>query len=190
MNDTTRCWWAGNDPIYIAYHDNVWSVPVYQDIKLFEMLSLEGAQAGLSWITILKRFDTYREAFEGFDPKTVAQFDENKISLLMKNNGIIRNELKIRSVVSNAKSFIHVQEQFGSFSTYIWQFVGGEPQINCFKTKTDVPAKTPISDAMSKDLKKRGFTFVGSTICYAYMQACGLVNDHIEECFLYPCKNK
>lgn len=185
-----RCWWTGNDPTSTMYHDEEWSVPVHEDLKLFEMLSLEGAQAGLSWITVLKRREAYRECFDNFDPNLVAAYDEAKIAALLQDARIIRNALKIRSVVSNAQAFLNVQKEFGNFDTYIWRFVGGKPKLNCFKTKTNIPAKTPESDAMSKDLKKRGFSFVGSTICYAFMQACGLVNDHIEGCFLYPCADQ
>lgn len=190
MDDKPRCGWASSDPLYIAYHDAEWGVPVHDDIKLYEMLCLEGAQAGLSWITILRRRAAYREVFDGFDPHVVAHYDEPKIAALLQDARIIRNELKVRSFVSNARAVLKVQEEFGSFDAYLWQFVGGKPKINCFKTLAEVPAKTPESDAMSKALKKRGFSFVGSTICYAFMQACGLVNDHIEGCFLYPCQEQ
>lgn len=183
-----RCSWAGNDPVYIAYHDREWgSFPVHDDQKLFEMLSLEGAQAGLSWITVLRRREAYRTLFDNFDPETVAAYDESKLAALMQDERIIRNRLKIRSVVTNAQAFLKVRAEFGTFDSYIWRFVSGKPKINCFKTMGDVPPKTPESDAMSKDLKKRGFSFVGSTICYAFMQACGMVNDHISGCFLHPC---
>ncbi len=183
-----RCAWAGNDLLYITYHDQEWgSFPVHDDQKLFEMLSLEGAQAGLSWITVLRRREAYRTLFDNFDPETVAAYDESKLAALIQDERIIRNRLKIRSVVTNAKAFLKVQAEFGTFDSYIWRFVGGKPKINCFKTMSDVPPKTSESDAMSKDLKKRGFTFVGSTICYAFMQACGMVNDHISGCFLHPC---
>jgi len=183
-----RCGWVGNDPLYAIYHDEEWSIPVRDDRKFFEMLSLEGAQAGLSWITILKRREAYRALFDNFDMRVVADYDDPKINALLADNRIIRNKLKVRSVVANARAFLHVQDEFGSFDAYIWQFVDGVAKINCFKTLADVPAKTPESDAMSKDLKRRGFSFVGSTICYAFMQACGLVNDHVEGCFLYPCQ--
>ena len=186
----SRCWWAGSDPLYRVYHDTEWSVAVHDDIKFFEMLSLEGAQAGLSWITVLKRRGAYRELFDGFDPRVIAAYLSPKIATLLQDARIIRNELKIRSVISNAQAFLNVQKEFGSFDTYIWRFVGGNPKLNCFRTKLDIPAKTAESDAMSKDLKKRGFSFVGSTICYALMQSCGLVNDHIEGCFLYPCRGE
>jgi DNA-3-methyladenine glycosylase I len=188
--DVIRCAWGGGDPLYQKYHDGEWSVPVHQDIKLFEMICLEGAQAGLSWITILKRRESYRELFDGFNPQIVAAYDEAKVTALLQDARIIRNQLKIRSFISNARAFLKAQEEFGSFDAYIWQFVGGEPKINCFKNLADIPAKTPESDTMSKNLKKRGFSFVGSTICYAFMQACGLVNDHVEGCFLYPCQEK
>ncbi|MHB8625508.1 MAG: DNA-3-methyladenine glycosylase I [Aggregatilineales bacterium] len=188
--NTRRCWWAGNDALYQVYHDKEWSIAVHDDIKFFEMLSLEGAQAGLSWITILKRRDAYRELFDGFDPHAVARYDAQKIATLLQDKRIIRNELKIRSIVSNAQAFLKVQKEFGSFDTYIWRFVGGHPKLNCFRTQLDIPAKTAQSDVMSKDLKKQGFSFVGSTICYAFMQACGLVNDHVEDCFLYPCRGE
>lgn len=183
-----RCLWAGTDPLYVAYHDDEWGKPVHQDQKLFEMLSLEGAQAGLSWIVVLRRRESYRELFDQFDPKIVVAYDEAKIAALMQDARIIRNQLKIRSVVTNAAAFLKVQAEFGSFDQYIWRFVNGAPKINCFKAMTEIPASTPESDAMSKALKKRGFSFVGSTICYAFMQACGMANDHIETCFLHPCR--
>ena len=180
MREKPRCGWAGHDPLYTKYHDDEWGVPVHEDRTLFEFLTLEGAQAGLSWITILRKRDNYRKAFAGFDPKKVARFDAKKVAALMQNEGIVRNRLKIGSTIDNARAFLAVQAEFGSFDTYIWQFVGG-------KTKRleggGVPAKTADSDAMSKDLKKRGFRFVGSTICYAFMQACGLVDDHVAPCF-------
>lgn len=182
-----RCEWCTDDPIYQAYHDEVWGEPVHDDRLLFEMLSLEGAQAGLNWITILKRQQAYKELFDNFQPEIVAVYDESKIALLLQDVRIIRNKLKIHSVVTNARAFLKVQAEFASFDTYIWQFVGDKPKINCFETIADVPAKTPESQRMSKDLKKRGFKFVGATICYAYMQACGMVNDHTKQCFKYPC---
>lgn len=185
-----RCWWSGNDPLYQAYHDREWSVVVHDDIKFFEMLSLEAAQAGLSWITILKRREAYRELFDGFDPHKVAQYDAQTVERLLQDARIIRNALKIRSTISNAQAFLNVQKEFGSFDTYIWQFVGNKSKINCIKSRNDIPVTSAQSDTMSKDLKKRGFSFVGSTICYAFMQSCGLVNDHIEGCFLYPCQEK
>lgn len=180
-----RCAWVTEDPVYISYHDDEWGRPVYDDQKLFEMLSLEGAQAGLSWITILKRRENYREAFAGFAPDIVSNYSEAKIQTLLKDKGIIRNGRKIRSVVTNAKISLAIQQEFGSFADYIWQFVGGEPMINHWETHADVPDVTKESEQMSKDLKKRGFKFVGPTICYAFMQAVGMVNDHTKECFLY-----
>lgn len=182
-----RCEWSTDDPVYQAYHDNVWGEPVHDERLLFEMLSLEGAQAGLSWITILKRQAAYKELFDNFHPDIVAQYDEAKIASLLQDVRIIRNKLKIRSVVTNAQAFLKIQAEFGSFDSYIWQFVGGAPKINCLETHADVPVNTPESELMSKDLKKRGFKFVGATICYAYMQACGMVNDHTKQCFKYPC---
>jgi DNA-3-methyladenine glycosylase I len=181
----TRCAWAGADPLYIAYHDEEWGVPLHDDPRLFEMLILEGAQAGLSWITILRKREAYRKAFDGFDPCKVARYRPERIERLMKDEGIIRNRLKIAGAVKNAKAFLEVQREFGSFDDYIWQFVGGRPKLNSPRTMKDVPASTPESEAMSRDLKKRGFTFVGSTICYAFMQATGLVNDHVVDCFRY-----
>jgi DNA-3-methyladenine glycosylase I len=181
----TRCNWVTADPLYIAYHDEEWGVPVHDERKLFEMLILEGAQAGLSWITILRRREEYRKAFDNFVPAIVAAYSDEKIEELMQNAGIIRNRLKIRAAVENAKAFLRIQEEFGSFETYIWQFVGGEPILNHWASREDVPTKTKESDAMSKDLKKRGFKFVGSTICYAYMEATGMVQDHTMDCFRY-----
>jgi DNA-3-methyladenine glycosylase I len=178
-----RCGWASNDPLYIAYHDDDWGVPVHDERKLFEMLCLEGAQAGLSWITILKRRENYRNAFDNFDVLKVAAYNETKIAALLQDTGIIRNRLKINSFIKNAQAFLKVQEEFGSFDTYIWEFVGGKPIQNSWATLTDVPAFTEESTLMSKALKKRGFSFVGPTICYAYMQSCGLVNDHVTTCF-------
>jgi DNA-3-methyladenine glycosylase I len=180
-----RCAWVGDDPLYVDYHDNEWGIPVHDDQKLFEMLILEGAQAGLSWKTILNKRPAYREAFDQFDPRTVARYDEAKIQALLHDAGIVRNKLKIRSAVRNAQAFLSVQEEFGSFDTYIWGFVGGAPKINRWKTLREIPAETEESRAMSKDLKKRGFNFVGPTICYAFMQAVGLVNDHTTDCFRY-----
>lgn len=179
----TRCAWVSPDPLYIAYHDIEWGVPVFDDRKLFEFLVLEGAQAGLSWLTVLKKRENYRAAFEGFDPAAVAAFDERKIQRLLADPGIIRNNLKVRSAVTNARAFLEVQKEFGSFADYCWRFTGGEPIINRFKSIKEVPARTPESDAFSKDLKKRGFKFVGSTIIYANMQAVGMVNDHTVDCF-------
>ena len=184
-NMMKRCQWVGNDPIYIEYHDKEWGVPVHDDKKLFEFLILEGAQAGLSWLTILKRRENYRKAFADFDPEKVARFNEKKINELLTDSGIIRNKLKIRSAVSNAQAFLKIQEEFGSFDTYSWQFVGGKCKVNKVKTIKEIPATSEESDALSKDLKKRGFKFVGSTIIYAHMQAVGMVNDHTTDCFRY-----
>ena len=178
-----RCSWASND-LNILYHDTEWGVPLHDDRGLFEFLVLEGAQAGLSWDTILRKRDAYREAFDNFDPAKVARYTDAKCAKLLKNEGIIRNRLKIASAVSNAKAFLAVQKEFGTFDSYIWAFVGGKPLDNKLKGG-DVPAKTEISDAISKDLKKRGFNFVGSTIMYAFMQATGMVNDHLVTCFRY-----
>jgi DNA-3-methyladenine glycosylase I len=181
--DLKRCPWAGNDPLYQAYHDTEWGVPNHHDQHLFEMLTLEGAQAGLSWITILRKREGYRKAFDNFDVQQVAKYKARKIESLMKNPGIVRNRLKIMSTVQNANMFIKVQQEFGSFDKYLWQFVNGKPIVNHWKVLKDFPAKTKESDTLSKDLLKRGFKFVGSTICYAYMQAVGLVNDHTVDCF-------
>ena len=182
---TVRCAWPGTDPLYVAYHDDEWGVPVHDDQKLFEMLILEGAQAGLSWITILRRREGYRRAFDGFDPAVVAEYGEEKIAALLQDDGIIRNRQKVRSAVSNAQLFLKVQAEFGSFDAYIWGFVDGTPIQNTWRAMGEIPAKTPLSDAISKDLVKRGFKFVGSTIVYAHMQASGMVNDHVVECFRY-----
>ena len=183
-NDKTRCGWAGDKPHMIRYHDREWGRPVHDDRKHFEMLLLEGAQAGLTWETILLRRDGYRRAFAEFDPKKVARFTAKKKAVLLKNPDIIRNRLKIDSAVTNAQAFLSVQEEFGSFDRYVWQFVGGTQKVNRWRTMAEVPATTPESDALSKDLKKRGFRFVGSTIVYAYMQAVGLVDDHATDCFV------
>ena len=180
-----RCEWSTSEQIYIDYHDKEWGVPVYDDRQLFEMIILDGAQAGLSWLTILKKRDNYRKVFDNFDAKKVAKYDSKKFDELMNNPGIIRNKLKIKSAIDNAKHFLEVQKEFGSFSNYIWQFVGDKPIVNKWKTLKEIPAKTKESDEMSKDLKKRGFKFVGSTICYAFMQAAGMVNDHTMDCFRY-----
>ena len=182
-----RCSWATGE-LMTRYHDEEWGVPVHDDRTLFEFLILEGAQAGLSWSTILNKRDDYRRAFAGFDPRRVARFDHHKIDQLLRNPGIVRNKLKIASAIANAKAFLSVQEEFGSFDRYIWQFVDGKPRRNSPKSPKQVPARTPESDAMSKDLKQRGFNFVGSTICYAFMQAVGLVNDHVVDCFRYRGK--
>jgi DNA-3-methyladenine glycosylase I len=177
-----RCGWVGAKPHIIAYHDCEWGVPVHDDQKHFEMLLLEGAQAGLTWETILLRRDGYRRAFAEFDPKKVARFMKKEKAVLLKNPGIIRNRLKIDSAVTNAQAFLTVQKEFGSFDRYVWQFVGGKPKVNRWVRMSQVPATSPQSDALAKDLKKRGFRFVGSTIVYAYMQAVGLVNDHTTDC--------
>jgi DNA-3-methyladenine glycosylase I len=181
----TRCGWSTNDPLYIKYHDEEWGVPVHEDRKLFEMLILEGAQAGLSWITILKKRENYRKAFNKFDAKKIAKYDSQKVEELLQNEGIVRNKLKVAAAIQNAKCFLAVQKEFGSFDKYIWQFTGGKPLINRRKSLKEIPAITIESDAMSKDLKKRGFKFIGSTICYAFMQAVGIVNDHTVDCFRY-----
>lgn len=179
----TRCGWAGTDPLYVAYHDTEWGVPVHDDRQLFEMLILEGAQAGLSWITILRKRENYRKAFDGFRAERIVRYDAKKVRALLANEGIVRNRLKIASTISNAGAFLEVRKEFGSFDRYIWQFVGGKPRQEHRASLKDIPAHTPESDAMSKDLKKRGFRFVGSTICYAFMQAVGMVNDHTTDCF-------
>ena len=190
MTKTTRCDWCGDDPLYQHYHDNEWGVPVYDDQTLFEFITLEGAQAGLSWITILKKREGYRKAFANFDVEKVARFSDNKLEKLLLNPEIVRNRLKVFSTRKNAKAFIKIQKEFGSFSTYIWGFVGGKPIQNNWKTMSEVPATSPESDAISKDLKKRGLSFVGSTIIYAHMQATGMVNDHTTDCFRYREINK
>jgi DNA-3-methyladenine glycosylase I len=182
---TTRCGWTSSDPLYIAYHDNEWGVPLHDDQKLFEFLVLEGMQAGLSWLTILRKRDNFRKAFDNFDPGKVGRYDESKVGELLSDAGIIRNRLKVMAAIQNARSFLEVQEEFGSFDAYIWRFVGGRPKQNGWKTLKEIPPKTPESDAMSKDMSKRGFKFVGSTICYAHMQATGMVNDHTIDCFRY-----
>jgi DNA-3-methyladenine glycosylase I len=178
----TRCPWAKN-ALNIPYHDEEWGVPLHDDQKLFELLILEGAQAGLSWDTVLQKRARYREVFDGFDAKKIARYDKKKVRQLLADAGIIRNRLKIDSTISNARSFLKVQEEFGTFDAYIWRFVGGRPKQNVRRTHKQVPAQTEESDAMSKDLKKRGFRFVGSTICYAFMQATGMVNDHVVSCY-------
>jgi len=182
--DVQRCTWA-RDELSIAYHDAEWGAPLHDDRRLFELLILEGAQAGLSWITILKKRAAYRAAFDRFDPRKVSRYDEARIALLLANDGIVRNRLKIRAAVQNAQSFLGVQKEFGSFDRYIWQFVDGRPLQNRWRRMQQLPARTDRSDAMSKDLAKRGFKFVGSTICYAFMQATGMVNDHLVGCFRY-----
>jgi DNA-3-methyladenine glycosylase I len=183
---TTRCAWASlADPLYLAYHDTEWGVPVHDDRLLFEFLILEGAQAGLSWATILRKRENYRKAFDRFDPSKVARYDARKVRSLLADAGIVRNRLKIAAAIQNAKAFLAVQKEFGSFDAYIWQFVDGRPKKNAWRTLKDIPAQTPESVAMSKDLIRRGFRFVGPTICYAHMQATGMVNDHTVDCFRY-----
>ena len=183
--DKKRCEWCGTDPLYVDYHDTEWGVPVHDDRLLFEMVVLDGAQAGLSWITILKKREAYRKAFDNFDPKKVARYTDKRIARLLENPGIVRNRLKVRSAIRNAGAFLAVVDEFGSFDHYIWQFVGGKPIQNRWRRLEDLPATSTESDTMSKDLKKRGFNFVGSTICYAFMQAAGMVNDHVVGCFRY-----
>jgi len=185
MDNKKRCVWLTEDAVYITYHDSEWGVPVHDDRKLFEMLLLEGAQAGLSWLTVLKRRESYREAYDGFDPVKIAQWDQKKIGSLLKDPGIIRNRLKVKAAAINARSYLKVTEEFGSFNSFIWSFVGGMPIQNSWKSLHEIPATTAESDKMSKELKKRGFTFTGSTICYAFMQAVGMVNDHTTDCFRY-----
>lgn len=180
-----RCEWVGEDPLSLSYHDKEWGVPEHDDLKLFEFLILEGAQAGLSWMIILRKRENYRKAFDNFNPGKVSKYDEKKIRELLSNKGIIRNRLKIEAAIQNAKAFLAVQEEFGSFDAYSWQFLGGGPKINAWKKMEEIPATSPESDAMSKDLKKRGFKFVGPTICYSHMQAVGMVNDHTMDCFRY-----
>jgi len=191
VNKKIRCQWVTNgNELYQRYHDNEWGAPQHDDSILFEFLILEGAQAGLSWATILNKRQGYREAFDNFDYRKISKYDEKKIAELLNNPGIIRNKLKVNGTVTNARLFMQVQEEFGSFDKYIWQFVGGKPIINAWRNISEVPVSTPESDAMSKDLKKRGFKFVGSTIMYAHMQATGMVNDHTIDCFRYKECNK
>jgi DNA-3-methyladenine glycosylase I len=180
-----RCTWAGDDLLYVAYHDQEWGTPVHDDVTLFEFLILEGAQAGLSWSTILKKRENYRVAFDGFDPRKVAAYNGNKVAELLSNSGIVRNQLKVAAAISNARAFLDVQAEFGSFDAYIWEFIGGATLVNAWQSLSEIPALTPESVAMSKDLLKRGFKFVGPTICYAFMQAVGMVNDHTVDCFRY-----
>jgi len=182
---TTRCPWAGTDPLYISYHDEEWGVPVHDDRRHFEFLVLEGAQAGLSWLTILRKRQGYRRAFADFDPTRVARFGDADVARLLADEGIVRNRQKVASAVGNARAFLRVQEEFGSFDAYVWRFVGGEPKCNTWRTLEELPAATLESEALSKDLKQRGFRFVGPTIVYSHMQACGLVNDHLVSCFRY-----
>ena len=179
----SRCGWAGTDPLYLSYHDTEWGVPVHDDGRLYEFLVLEGAQAGLSWLTILRRRENYRKAFSGFDPAKVARYDRRRVERLLQNKGIIRNRLKVESAITNARAFLKIQDEFGSFDAYQWRFVEGRPIVNHRRTLARIPAHTRISDAFSRDLKQRGFSFVGSTIIYAHMQAVGMVNDHLVSCF-------
>ncbi|MBE7550715.1 MAG: DNA-3-methyladenine glycosylase I [Anaerolineales bacterium] len=185
MTTVRRCDWVGADPLYLAYHDQEWGVPLHDDRRLFEMLILEGAQAGLSWITILRKRDTYRQAFDNFEAVKIAGYNERKIETLLANPGIVRNRRKVEAAILNARACLAVQQEFGSFDAYIWQFVGGQPRQNAWRTLAEIPVQTPESEEMSKDLLKRGFKFVGPTICYAFMQATGLVNDHLVNCFRY-----
>ena len=180
-----RCFWVNEDPLYIDYHDKEWGKPVYGDETLFEFLLLESFQAGLSWITVLKKRENFRKAFDNFDYRKIANYNQDKFDELLVNAGIIRNKLKIKSATTNAQLFMGIQKEYGSFSTFIWSFVEGKPIVNSFKTRAEVPDTTAISDRISKDLKKRGFKFVGSTIIYAFMQATGMVNDHTTDCFCY-----
>ena len=182
-NHNVRCAWCGTDPLYVRYHDQEWGVPVHDDRQLFEMLILEGAQAGLSWITILRKRPAYRKAFDRFDARRIARYDARKKRALLKDAGIVRNRLKIEAAVTNARAFLAIQKEFGTFDAYLWRFVGGRPIVSRLATHKDLPARTSASDAMSRDLKKRGFRFVGSTICYAFMQAVGMVDDHTKQCF-------
>ncbi len=181
----TRCTWCGEDPLYVAYHDEEWGVPVHDDRRLFEKIALEGAQAGLSWITILRKRENYRKAFDHFDPARVARYGEKRIERLLGNAGIVRNRRKIESAIRNAKEVLRIQEAFGSLDAFLWKYVDFEPKQNAWKTLSEIPAQTKESEAMSKDLKKRGFSFVGPTICYAFMQSVGMVNDHTTDCFRY-----
>jgi DNA-3-methyladenine glycosylase I len=185
MNDVNRCPWVGDDPLYYAYHDEEWGVPVHDDRLLFEMITLEGAQAGLSWLTILKKREGYRRNFADFDPVKVARFTPTRVEKLLQDPSIVRNRLKVESTITNAQAFLAVQEEFGSFDAYLWDFVEGTPIVNHWRTLAEIPAKTPLSDRISRDLKKRGFRFVGSTIVYAFLQAVGVVNDHTVDCFRY-----
>jgi len=180
-----RCWWTGEDPLYVAYHDHEWGVPCREDARLFEMLLLESAQAGLAWITILRKRENYRKAFSQFDPTRIARYGSREKTRLLANPGIVRNRLKIDSAIRNARVFLQIQGEFDGFASFLWDFVDGEPIINRFRKPEQVPASTPLSDAVSKELKRRGMNFVGSTICYAYLQSIGLVNDHLMDCPQY-----
>jgi DNA-3-methyladenine glycosylase I len=185
ISEMSRCAWAGEDPLYVSYHDEEWGVPVYNDQALFAKLLLDGAQAGLSWITILRKRESYYAAFDDFDPEKMAHYDETKIAALLDNPGIIRNRQKVNAFVRNAQVYLTLQDELGSFSDYLWGFVGGSPIVNTWETMPELPTTSPESEAMSKALKKRGFSFVGPTICYAFMQAVGMVNDHTTNCFRY-----
>jgi DNA-3-methyladenine glycosylase I len=185
-DDRPRCGWAGTDPLYRAYHDREWGVPLHDDRRLFELLCLEGAQAGLAWITILRKRAAYRRAFDRFDPRKVARYDAAKLRGLLRDPGIVRNRLKVRGAVTNARAFLALRAEQGRFDRFLWSFVGGQPRQNAWRALGDVPARTEESDALSRALRQRGFTFVGSTICYAFMQAAGLVNDHLVGCFRHP----
>lgn len=180
---TVRCPWAGSDPLYVAYHDQEWGVPVHEDRRLFEFLILEGAQAGLSWITILKKREAYRVAFDAFDPELVARYDETRVAELLANPGIVRNRLKIAATVANARAFLKVQEEFGTFDSFLWRLTDGKPIQNAWESMAQIPASTPRSQELSRELSRRGFKFVGPTICYAFMQAVGMANDHLVGCF-------
>ena len=182
-NEITRCIWPGNDPLYIKYHDEEWGVPLHDEQKFLEFIILEGAQAGLSWITVLRKRENYKKAFMDYDPHAIAAFGDEEIARLLLNDGLIRNKLKMNSAVKNAKAFIKIQEEFGSFDAYFWRFTDGRPIINHFTADSSMPAETPLSQLISKDMKKRGFTFMGPTICYAFLQTVGMVNDHITACF-------
>ena len=185
-----RCPWGDSHPLYVIYHDEEWGVPLHDDRRLFEMLTLEGVQAGLNWLTVLKKREYYRRAFSDFDPHKIARYDSRRVQRLLANEKIIRNRLKIEGAVTNARAFLATQHEFDTFDQYIWEFVGGKPRQNAWSTLGEVPARTPESHAMSKDLKRRGFTFVGPTICYAFMQATGMVNDHLVDCFRYRVVRK
>lgn len=186
MDAKTRCLWCGSDPLYVSYHDEEWGVPEYDDQRLFAKLILDGAQAGLSWITILRKRENYWQAFDHFDPEKIARYDAAKIERLMQNPGIIRNRLKVEAAIKNARGYLSIMEQQGSFSDFLWQFTNGRPLQNNWRTLAEVPAETAVSQAMSKALKQKGFSFVGPTICYAFMQAVGMVNDHTLDCFCHP----
>ena len=185
MTDPQRCSWCGDDPIYIAYHDDEWGTPLHDERRLFEMLILEGAQAGLSWLTILTKRDNYRRAFHGFDCDRIANYTETDVRRLLADSGIVRNRLKIESAIKNARGVLRIREEYGSLDSYLWRYVDGIPKQNAWKTMSELPTKTKLSEAMSKDLKKQGFNFVGAKICYAFMQAVGMVNDHTTDCFRY-----